>query len=112
MQKLRSALFVTAALTALTGAPDLIAQTGPVPYKLGMFRQGDRTYVGVVVNDSVVVDLSRAGSNAPTTLKELIARWDANLASRIQQIATDAARAPSKGGEVRLSQVKTLPPIP
>ena len=46
----------------------------PAPYKLGMFSGEGRTFVGMIVGDTLVVDLSRAGVNAPSTLKELIAR--------------------------------------
>ena len=91
---------------------DLDAQSGPVPYKLGMFRQADRTYVGLVVNDAVVVDLSQAGIKAPVTLKELIADWNPTIAGQLARLAADAARQQPGGSQIRLNQVKTLPPIP
>ena len=75
-----------------------------------MFRQGARVFVGLVVADSIVVDLSRANVGAPATLKELIARWDRAMADRLQALAIGAGR----GGPVEvidLSQLKTLPPI-
>jgi hypothetical protein len=30
------------------------------PFKLGTLAQGDRTFIGLVLNDSLVVDLSKA----------------------------------------------------
>jgi 2-keto-4-pentenoate hydratase/2-oxohepta-3-ene-1,7-dioic acid hydratase in catechol pathway len=88
----------------------LSAQTAE-PYKLGMFRQGDRAFVGLVLRDSVVVDLSRAGVNAPPTVKELIARWDPPMAARLAKLAAEASKQrPAYAFD--LPQVKTLPPIP
>src|SRR5688572_7098749 len=82
------------------------AQTG-TPYKLGMFAQGGRAFVGLVINnDTQVVDLSRANIGAPATLKQLIAGWDAKLGA---QIAGLAAKPP---GTIPVAQVKHLPPIP
>src|SRR5687768_10503169 len=74
-------------------AADITAQTA-TPYKLGMFEEKGRAFVGMVIqNDTLVVDLSRtvpgdsgsgrAALNTPGTLKELIARWDANTSSRL-----------------------------
>ena len=75
---------------ALIGATaHIIAQGATEPYKLGMFRQGDRTFVGLVLKDPVVLELAKAGVTAPATLKELIARWDAPMANRL---ATDRGR--------------------
>jgi 2-keto-4-pentenoate hydratase/2-oxohepta-3-ene-1,7-dioic acid hydratase in catechol pathway len=99
------------ALAAVVGlAGTLAAQTNTEPYKLGMFRQADRTFVGLVLRDSIVLELAKAGVNAPATLKELIERWDAPMSDRLAKIAADAAKqTPSYA--VQLSAVKTLPPI-
>jgi 2-keto-4-pentenoate hydratase/2-oxohepta-3-ene-1,7-dioic acid hydratase in catechol pathway len=98
------------AVAACTGCAAGEAQNAPQPYKLGMFQDGARTFAGLVVGDSLVVDLSRAGVNAPATLHELIARWDQSTADRLGRLAGDARRqAPSFA--VPLSNVKVLPPI-
>jgi 2-keto-4-pentenoate hydratase/2-oxohepta-3-ene-1,7-dioic acid hydratase in catechol pathway len=77
------------------------------PYKLGMFEQNGRAFVGLVVrNDTQVMDLSRAGISAPPTLKQLIAAWDARVAGQL------AALAAKPSGAIPIAQVKTLPPIP
>jgi 2-keto-4-pentenoate hydratase/2-oxohepta-3-ene-1,7-dioic acid hydratase in catechol pathway len=77
------------------------------PYKLGMFEQGGRSFVGLVIdNDSVVIDLSRANVGAPATLKQLIASWDAKTASRMAALA---AKPPA--GSMKVSEVRHLPPI-
>jgi 2-keto-4-pentenoate hydratase/2-oxohepta-3-ene-1,7-dioic acid hydratase in catechol pathway len=82
----------------------------PESYKLGMFRQNTRTLVGVVVGETMVLDLSRAGISAPATLKELIARWDTAMANRIARLAADARRTPPAFA-TELAQLTTLPPI-
>ena len=82
------------------------------PYKLGMFEQNGRTFVGMVLqNDSLVVDLSRAGVSAPATLKLLIAGWDAKMAAALSALAASASAKPP-AFSMALKQVKTLPPIP
>ncbi len=110
MKQLVTALALALGLAAGGALVDLTAQTAE-PYKLGMFRQNDRTFVGLLVGDSLVLDLSRAGVNAPATLRELIARWDTKMAGQFAKLATDARqKAPAYG--VNLKEVKTLPPLP
>src|SRR6476620_9077040 len=76
------------------------------PYKLGMFEQNGHSFVGLVIqNDTQVIDLSRAGVNAPSTLKQLISGWDAAMSNRL------AALAAKPTGAMAIKQVKTLPPI-
>ena len=65
----------------------------------------------VIQNDTVVVDLSRANVGAPATLKQLIAGWDAGTGTRLAALAAaSAAKAPEFS--MKVSAVKTLPPIP
>jgi 2,4-diketo-3-deoxy-L-fuconate hydrolase len=94
----------------LMAAPLAQGQPAAEPYKLGMFRQSDRDFVGLVVNDELVIDLARAGASVPATLKELIERWDAATAARLAALAADARRNPS-GNALRIAQLETLPPI-
>jgi hypothetical protein len=103
-------------LTASAAAPEA------VPFKLGTFRAADREYVGLVLKDSMVVDIAAANtawerSNAaaaklrmPTDMKDLIARYDTELGPRLRELA----RLASSGTRdyVRpVAQVKTLPPV-
>ena len=67
-------------------------QGPPAPYKLGMFRQDAGDFVGLVVGDELVVDLSRAGVGAPATLHALIASWDQSMADRLGNLAGAALR--------------------
>jgi 2,4-didehydro-3-deoxy-L-rhamnonate hydrolase len=110
MKRLRSGWISALALAALAGPAIVTGQNASEPYKLGMFRQDARQFVGMVVGDALVVDLSRAGVEAPPTLKELIARWDQPMADRLSQLARDVRQdAPTYAFE--LSQVSTLAPI-
>jgi 2,4-diketo-3-deoxy-L-fuconate hydrolase len=81
-------------------------------YKLGMFEQNGRQFVGMVIqDDSVVIDLSRANVNAPPTLKQLIAGWDPGMGTRLATLAASATAKPPAFA-MPMKQVKTLPPIP
>ena len=120
MTKIYGGFVAAAGLALVVGAAQTGAQSA-TPYKLGMFEQGGRTFVGMVVNnDTLVVDLSRttpgdsgggrAALNTPGTLKEMIARWDANTGTRMAALAAAvAAKPPSFSWKV--SEVKVLPPI-
>lgn len=105
MTKLRGG-FMTAATIAVAIGGALGAQSGAA-YKLGMFEQNGRSFVGLVIqNDSQVIDLSRANVGAPSTLKQLVASWDAKMAN---SLAALAAKPPAT---IAVKQLKTLPPIP
>jgi 2-keto-4-pentenoate hydratase/2-oxohepta-3-ene-1,7-dioic acid hydratase in catechol pathway len=103
-------------LTASAAAPE------SVPFKLGTFRAADREYVGLVLKDSMVVDIAAANTawergNAtaaklrmPADMKDLIARYDTELGPRLRELA----RLASSGTPdyVRpVAQLKTLPPV-
>jgi len=111
MKKLMGAVVVAVGLAGelMTGGAALDAQA-PTPYKLGMFRQGQRDFVGLVLNDATVVDLSRANVGAPATLKALIAGWNADMAGKIGTLASAVAKQ-APAGAFKVSELKTLPPI-
>ncbi len=102
------------ACSATPGTEETQATEGmqgpPEPYKLGMFRQDAGDFVGLVVGDELVVDLSRAGVGAPATLHELIASWDQSMADRLGSLAGAALREAPEFS-YQLSEVRTLPPI-
>jgi len=110
MKQAGRAAMVALALVACARCTAGEAQNAPQPYKLGMFQEGARTFVGMVVGDSLVVDLTRANINAPATLQGLIARWDQPTADRLGRLAGEAQRErPSFA--FQLSAVKVLVPI-
>ncbi|HSG65074.1 MAG TPA: fumarylacetoacetate hydrolase family protein [Gammaproteobacteria bacterium] len=98
------------ALAVLVRAGTADAQQSAIPYKLGMFGEPGRSFVGLVLDDAVVVDLSRAEPNAPATLRELIERWDEATAERIAGIAAAARRSPPAYA-FPLDDVRTLAPL-
>jgi 2,4-diketo-3-deoxy-L-fuconate hydrolase len=80
------------------------------PYKLGMFQEGNRHFVGLVLDDAQVIDLSRAQNNAPASLRELIERWDANLAGELLSLAGSARQSPPAYA-LPLDSIRILPPL-
>ena len=111
MRRLVQGMIVAVAASAFAGCAAGEAQNAPAPYKLGMFQEQSRTFPGLVVDETLVVDLSRAGVNAPATLRELIARWDSAMADRLGRLAGDARRSAPDFAYQR-SQVRILPPLP
>jgi 2-keto-4-pentenoate hydratase/2-oxohepta-3-ene-1,7-dioic acid hydratase in catechol pathway len=91
------------------------------PFKLGTFQIQARTFVGIVLRDSVVVDFAAASraitpaSNVvlPTDMKDLIARYDSGLRDRIVQVVRSVnARTGARPAYVYdLTALKTMPPI-
>lgn len=106
--------FIPAALTAVclaTAGALVSAQqtTAATPYKLGTFAQGNRTFVGLVLNDSVAVDLSKADSSLPSDMKTLLERYD-SVRSKLASIASSAAATrPPHAYDIK--SLKTLPPV-
>jgi len=111
-----------AALVAGVSVVAAAAETAAVPFKLGTFRAAEREYLGLVLNDSTVVDISAANRawesrNAaaaklqiPNDMKDLIARYDADLGPRLRELA----RFASTGGQAfsrPVAQVRILPPV-
>ena len=98
------------------------AQT-PSPFKLGTFELAGKPFVGIVVKDSVVIDLAQAdtalkspASNvaAPADMKDLIARYDSGLRGRILAILQNTKPLEGAGRPAYVHDLKTLrtrPPI-
>jgi len=105
MRKLHRGLVAAAAMAVIGGIAGTSAQNA-TPYKLGMFDQNGRQFVGLVIQDAQVVDLSRANIGAPATLKQLIAASDAKMTAQL------AGLAAKPGTTIPVAQLKTLPPIP
>ena len=99
----------------------LVQAQGVTPFKLGTFQIQTRTFVGVVLRDSVVVDFAAASraitpaSNValPADMKDLIARYDSGLRDRIVQVvrAVNAQTGARPAYVYDLTALKTMPPI-
>jgi 2-keto-4-pentenoate hydratase/2-oxohepta-3-ene-1,7-dioic acid hydratase in catechol pathway len=91
------------------------------PFKLGTFQIQARTFVGIVLRDSVVVDFAAASraitpaSNVvlPADMKDLIARYDSGLRDRIVQVvrSVNAQTGARPAYVYDLTVLKTMPPI-
>ncbi|MGE3841659.1 MAG: fumarylacetoacetate hydrolase family protein [Vicinamibacterales bacterium] len=117
MSTLRSMI----AFAALGLASNAAAQTA-TPFKLGTFERAGKPFVGVVLRDTLVIDLAAAHAavrtpassvTAPVDMKDLIERYDAGVRTRIGQIvgAVEAAGNSRPGYVHQLTAVKILPPI-
>jgi hypothetical protein len=102
-------------------AGSLVSAQAPTLYKLGTFERDGRTFVGVVLRESFVIDFSTAHAAIPSSsltlvppvdMKDLIVRYDTGLRVRIVEIvsavAADASRPPYV---YPLTAVRILPPI-
>ncbi len=80
--------FVPGVTAAAFAACALVTAQTPTPFKLGTFELRGRTFVGIVLRDTVVIDLAAANAAirtpassvaAPADMKDLIARYDAGV---------------------------------
>ena len=108
-------------------SPDLLALPAEAsegqPFKLGTFEQQGRRFVGVVLDESVVIDLSAANEAvetrgqpvaSPTDMKDLIERYDTGLRARIGEVISvvGAAAEGSRPAWVHdVAALKVMPPI-
>jgi 2-keto-4-pentenoate hydratase/2-oxohepta-3-ene-1,7-dioic acid hydratase in catechol pathway len=112
-------LVLAAGLAALLTATLHAQPATTTAFKLGTFERQGRPFVGIVLRESVVIDLAAAHTAitnpastvaAPTDMKDLIARYDSGLRQRIADIVRTV-------GDTRpayvydLSALKILPPI-
>lgn len=109
----------SAAIAAPAGAQ------AALPYKLGTFeREGERgSFVGVVLEESMVVDLAAADAALPTRaaavappsdMKDLIERYDGGVRDRIVEVVAHVADPPSGPRPAwlhELGDLKVLPPV-
>jgi 2-keto-4-pentenoate hydratase/2-oxohepta-3-ene-1,7-dioic acid hydratase in catechol pathway len=99
----------------------LVQAQAVTPFKLGTFQTQGRTFLGIVLRDSVVVDFAAASrditpaSNValPADMKDLIARYDSGLRDRIIQVvrSVNAQTGARPAYVYDLAALKTMPPI-
>ena len=117
---------VLAVAVAVIASAGLRAQAGAaaVPFKLGTFEQGGRTFIGLVLRDTQIVDIARANTayeaanasapklTAPADMKQLIARYDSEWRARLGAIARAIPATGTAPAYVyAVSAVKILPPV-
>ena len=112
----------TAVLVSSLVAGALLQAQAQTPFKLGTFERGGRTFVGIVLRESVVIDFAAAHKAIttpastvapPADMKDLIARYDTGLRARIGEIirSVDAAGTARPAYVFDVAAVKILPPI-
>jgi 2-keto-4-pentenoate hydratase/2-oxohepta-3-ene-1,7-dioic acid hydratase in catechol pathway len=100
------------------------AQAPREPFKLGSFERQGRTFLGLVLRDTQVVDIGQAntaleGRNAswpkvqvPGDMKDLIARYDTGMRDRLNAIVGALGATPAAAPYVhQVRDLKTLPPV-
>ncbi|MEQ1575922.1 MAG: fumarylacetoacetate hydrolase family protein [Vicinamibacterales bacterium] len=95
----------------------------PPAYRLGTFQVQSHTFVGIVLNDALVIDFAAANAairtpasrvTAPSDMKDLIGRYDTGLRDRIVEVAAFVRRAVTTGRPAYvfdLAAVKVMPPV-
>jgi len=109
---------------AVIASIGLRAQAGAaVPFKLGTFEQGGRTFVGLVLRDAQIADIARANAayesanasapklTAPADMKQLITRYDSEWRARLTAIARTIPATGAPAYVYAVSAVKILPPV-
>ncbi len=86
---------VAATCAGLLAAGVILNAQAPAPFKLGTFQLQNRTFIGIVVRDTQVIDFAAADSvigrgrdAAPADMKQLIERYDAGV--RVMRIRSRA----------------------
>ncbi|MDE0003871.1 MAG: fumarylacetoacetate hydrolase family protein [Rhodospirillaceae bacterium] len=106
---------VIAALIA--AMPALGLTQNAVPFKLGTFEDGGATWLGLVLDDSLVVNIAEANASLdgdrpdiPSEMTALIVAYD-EVAPRLRAIAASAAADPDAAYISNRSDVRVRPPI-
>ena len=91
------------------------------PFKLGTFDREGRTFVGIVLRESVVIDFAAAHQAirpastlaAPADMQDLIVRYESGLRARIFEVVrnVEAAGGAKLAYVYDRTAVKVLPPI-
>jgi 2-keto-4-pentenoate hydratase/2-oxohepta-3-ene-1,7-dioic acid hydratase in catechol pathway len=116
---MKSALII--GVLVFASASGLLAQApAQEPFRLGTFEERGRVFLGLVIGDSLIADISQASAalpgakpEIPADMRELIVRYDA-LRPRLYAIAAAAAAAPPAARPAYLKDmksVKVLPPV-
>lgn len=132
MRRLMRALLVLVAVFGLWGNGSLLGQSGTggvaEPFKLGTFRTTGQPFVGIVLRDSLIIDVGAANAELlldphvpavqmPADMKGIISAYEYGVQRRLYDIVNWAVRANLLSGERRaawvhdVSRVRTLAPI-
>jgi 2-keto-4-pentenoate hydratase/2-oxohepta-3-ene-1,7-dioic acid hydratase in catechol pathway len=99
------------------------AEQDPTPFKLGTFRTQGREFLGLVLQDTRVIDIAAANKaferthrqlpkvHPPADMKELISRYDEDVGPRLRQLAAAAAASGSATNVFAIGSLDVLPPV-
>ena len=119
----RAARLGMSILPALLVASVFAADEGTAPFKLGTFSEGGRQFLGLVLQDSRVVDIAAANTaferdhrrspkvRPPADMKELISRYDQDVGPRLRQLAAANVAPKSAKYVYPIASVSALPPV-
>src|SRR5262245_30853004 len=124
MHGLFVALVLSATFVGCSQGTDAQSGGAAVPFKVGTFERSGQAFVGLVLRDTPVVDIAQANLafesanasaprlTAPTDMKQLIVRYDAEWKNRLAAIAKDVSTASSAPAYAYgLDTLKILPPV-
>jgi 2,4-didehydro-3-deoxy-L-rhamnonate hydrolase len=111
-------------LAACGGGADAQSGGQVVPYKLGTFERNNQTFLGLVLQDTQVLDIAQAnaaweGQNAsaprmtvPADMTGLIAAYDDGWKARLAAIASaEAAATSAPAYRQAMDALRVLPPV-
>jgi len=112
-----------AVVTGLLACAVFAADQGATPFKLGTFRANGREFLGLVLQDTRVIDIVAANKayernhrqapkvRPPADMKELITRYDEDIGPRLRQLAAATAASGSATNVFEIGSVDVLPPV-
>jgi 2-keto-4-pentenoate hydratase/2-oxohepta-3-ene-1,7-dioic acid hydratase in catechol pathway len=119
----RVATWTVAIASALLACSVFAADESGTPFKLGTFRAAGREFLGLVLQDTRVIDIAAANGaferdhrqapkiRPPGDMKELISRYDQGVGARLRQLASANATARSAKYIYEIGAVNILPPV-
>ena len=88
------------------------AAAAATPYKLGTFiARGPRTFLGLVVSDRTVIDLSKADPSMPSEMKALMQRYQSLEPALAKLAANVSSKSEKPQTSYDVATLKTLPPV-
>jgi 2-keto-4-pentenoate hydratase/2-oxohepta-3-ene-1,7-dioic acid hydratase in catechol pathway len=132
MPRVRNTLLVLMAVFSVSGSLPLDAQMGSgsavEPFKLGTFRTTGQPFVGIVLKDSVVIDVGAANAEllmnphvpavqVPPDMRGIISAYEYGVQRRLYDIVNWVVRGNMLSGDRRpawvhdVAKIRTLAPI-
>ncbi len=117
------ARIVLAVVSALVACAAFAADESATPFKLGTFREHGREFLGLVLQDTRIIDIAAANKDferhhrqgpkvrSPTDMNELISRYDEDIGPRLRQLAAATISVRSATYVYAIGSVEVLPPM-